>query len=51
MGITEQLERIKEAMCDKYCKYCHQEPPEGEDQDWLWNCEDSPCNTCPLNEL
>lgn len=50
MTITQQIEEIKEKMCDKYCKYPEQPIPEGKDKDWLFE-EGSPCDTCPLNEL
>lgn len=51
MSITEQIEDIKQRMCDKYCIYSHQPIPEGKDEDWLYEDDDSPCSTCPLNEL
>lgn len=49
--ITQKIEQVKEKMCDEYCKYSCMNPPEGKDEDWLWNDEDSPCNNCPLNNL
>lgn len=51
MTISEQLEKAKEQMCDKYCKYPCMTPPEGKDENWLCEDEDSPCHECPLNKL
>ena len=51
MTITEQFEHIKESMCDKYCKYPCMPIPEGKDENWLCEDDDSPCNSCPLSEL
>lgn len=50
-SITEIIESIKEDICDKYCKYPCMTPPDGKDEDWLTNDQDSPCNTCPLLRL
>ena len=46
-----ELEEIKMEMCDKYCKYPNQAPPEGKDEDWLLEDKESPCNSCPLLRL
>ena len=51
MSISEQIEKVKEKMCDSYCKYPCMAPPEGKDEDWLYMDEDSPCNSCPLCDL
>lgn len=48
--IADILEEVKGDMCDNYCKYPTQTPPEGKDEDWLFD-DDSPCQTCPLNKL
>lgn len=45
------FEEVIEQMCDKYCRYPHEPIPEGKDEDWLMNDDDSPCNDCPLNRL
>ncbi len=50
MRIIEQLENIKEKMCEDYCKYPLMEIPEGKDENWLWT-DGSPCEKCPLNNL
>lgn len=50
--ITQELEDICNQMCDSYCRYtCLVEPPEGKDENWLTEDDDSPCNTCPLSRL
>lgn len=52
MTVTEQLEHIKEDICDHYCK--HMEKVQGThkhpkyDFDYL---QVTYCSTCPLNEL
>ena len=51
MTVSEQFEKLKEKMCSEYCKYPTMEIPEGKDEDWLIEDDDSPCNTCPLNKL
>lgn len=51
MSICEQLEKVKEEMCDKYCKYPHEPVPDGKDDNYLYEDDDSPCLTCPLNRL
>lgn len=50
MTISEQIEKVKEEMCDKYCKYPEMTPPDGKDSDWLYE-DNSPCTRCPLNRL
>ena len=51
MSISEQFEKIKEEMCDEFCKYPCMTTPEGKEDDWLHNDEESPCFRCPLNNL
>lgn len=48
--IIEILEETLAEMCDHYCKYPEMTPPEGKDENWLFD-SDSPCNNCPLNKL
>ena len=50
-SITEQLEAVKNEMCDKYCKWPEKPIPEGKDADWLCTEDYSPCVNCPLNKL
>lgn len=40
---TQELEEVKEDICDNYCKY----PTEYEDNELL----EVVCNRCPLNRL
>lgn len=47
MTICEQLEKIKEEVCDRYCKYTS-ENRNGILGDYFF--EDI-CNHCPLNKL
>lgn len=49
LSVTEQIERIKEDMCDNYCKM----PYKYSAGEWLEICfsEESPCIDCPLNKL
>ncbi len=49
--ITKMLEDIAQEMCEGFCKYTAMEPPEGKDEDWLVNDDESPCGMCPLNRL
>ena len=49
--ITQMLEDICQEMCQDFCRYTHMEPPEGKDDNWLTEDDDSPCNRCPLNRL
>lgn len=51
MTVTESIEKIKEKMCDDYCKYRNMPIPEGKEEDWMLTDEESPCFNCPLNEL
>lgn len=50
-SVSEILEEVKAEMCNDFCKYTAQEPPEGKDEDWLVNDDESPCGICPLNRL
>ena len=36
LSIVQQIEQIKEEMCDKYCRYPLEPIPEGKDEDWLF---------------
>ena len=49
VSIAEQIENIKEEMCDNYCKM----PYKYSSNEWLEVAysEDSPCISCPLNRL
>lgn len=50
--LNEQIEAAKIKFCDELCIYTHNAIPEGKDEDWLINDDDSPCNTiCPFSEL
>lgn len=49
--ISEQLEEIREQICDHYCKYPEQDIPEGKQDGWLIDDPDSPCQKCPLSKL
>lgn len=49
--ITQILEDVSNEMCESYCKYTHMEPPEGKDENWLTEDDESPCIMCPLNRL
>lgn len=44
MTITEQIEKMREEMCDKYCRYVYDEGITQEDLELK-------CNDCPLNKL
>ena len=46
--ICEQIEIIKNTICDEYCKYPYMDIPEGKEEDWFITDDDSPCNNCPL---
>ena len=48
--VEQILEEVREEICDKYCKYPEQTPPEGKDDDWLMD-DDSPCLYCPMSRL
>ena len=51
MTISEHIEQVREKMCNEYCKYPQQAPPEGKGEDWLYSDDESPCIMCPLNQL
>lgn len=46
--ISEQIEEIKEDICNKYCKY-----PDtwDEEKEGCELCESDVCKNCPLNRL
>lgn len=46
--ITQQIEKIVEEMCNKYCKYPHEWDEEAEGMDLS---ESDICSNCPLNRL
>lgn len=52
MTITEQIENVKEQICDKYCKFPELSEQTIDDPDeafeWL---QHNHCNDCPLNRL
>ena len=50
MSISECIEQVKTEICRDYCKYTGMEPPEGKDENWMYE-EDSPYLTCPINNL
>lgn len=43
---TKKIEKVKEKMCDEYCKY----PEKVKDKDELYE-DNTPCTTCPLNDI
>lgn len=49
VSIAEQIENIKEEMCDNYCKM----PYRYSSNEWVEVAysKDSPCISCPLNRL
>ena len=47
MSIVEQLEKIKEEVCDRYCRYTSRNR-NGHLSNKLF---DDICNRCPLNKL
>ena len=49
--ISKELDEICQTMCDSYCKYPSMEPPEGKDENWLTDDDESPCNMCPMMRL
>lgn len=51
MTVVEQIEEIGAEICNNYCKYPCQPVPKGKSEDWLFEDEDSPCRSCPLNKL
>lgn len=44
MTITEQLSKVREDVCDKYCKYVYDEEITQEDLEMY-------CKNCPINKL
>lgn len=46
--ITQQIEKIAEEMCNKYCKYPHEW---NEEEQGTELCESDICLNCPLNRL
>ena len=44
MSVTETLYKVREEMCDKYCKYVYDEEITQEDLELH-------CNGCPMNRL
>jgi hypothetical protein len=47
-SITEQIEDIKEQICNEYCKY----PEQWDDKAMGYElCESEVCARCPLNRL
>ena len=49
--IQQQLDDIAQDICDNYCKYPNMPIPEGRNENWLINDDDSPCSTCPLTQF
>lgn len=49
-SIRDQREAAKARMCEECCRYPRDPIPEGKDEAWLLE-DDSPCITCPLNDL
>ena len=50
-SVPEILEHIAGMMCDYYCRFPNEPIPEGKDENWLIEDEDSPCNDCPIRFL
>lgn len=52
MTIREQLEAVKEKVCDGYCRFPELALGTNEDPDEAWEwLERTYCQNCPLNEL
>ena len=51
MKLMDIICEVNQEICDGYCKYPNMPIPEGKDEDWLINDEDSPCISCPFNKL
>lgn len=51
MSVSDIIEKTKTEMCDHYCRYPKEPIPEGKSENWLFEDDDSPCMTCPLNNL
>lgn len=49
--VIKLLEDIASEFCDKYCKYTSAPVPEGKTENWLYEDENSPCNSCPINKM
>jgi len=50
MTVTQIIDDVIAEVCEKICRYTHEPPPEGKDDDWLYE-EGGPCENCPLNKL
>lgn len=48
MSITEQIEKVKEDICQHYCKYPNEWDEEAEGVEL---CDSDVCRDCPLNKL
>ena len=52
MTISEQIESVKERMCDGYCKMLEKYLSENKDPNVAWEkMNDEVCPKCPLGEL
>lgn len=51
MTITEQIEKIKEDICDGYCKYPEQTRKEHKDAEEAYEALLEKCGHCPLCRL
>lgn len=49
--VSEILTEVTQDICDHYCKYPCMPIPDGKDENWLLEDDDSPCKECPLNKL
>lgn len=47
----EAVDKVCKRMCDEYCKWPNEPIPEGKEEGWLQEDEDSPCKSCPLIEV
>ena len=45
--IIDQVEKAKEEICDKYCKY----PEQWDEEEKGETLEDAICRECPLNKI
>lgn len=50
-SIVEILEEVSADFCNNYCKWPTMPTPEGRDEEWLTQDEDSPCFNCPIGRL
>lgn len=48
MSVTEMIEKVKEDMCNDYCKYPNEWDEEEQGMDL---CDSEVCANCPLNNL